>query len=523
MSFNIPYPDSYNEWLEQIKVIELNMPALLPLDCLLGGISFLHTLIIQTLGPLVIIGALEFGATVLGKKAAITIAAAEKKGKTIPPPTSAMLAELCSNVSFFLLFLLYPGSSSKIFNALLCNGFTGEGEDGQRFLRVDFSIDCDSALYQGLMFPYALIMLAIYPIGVPVYYALTLFRNNEQLGECRNIELSAFTEGKRIELGNRLGGRARRDYQPEIDEAEARKAELEKQYEVKRDALPGKLKKLTNGYEMRTYWFEIFECTRKIMLVALPIIMPADSPEQIVLGLIICFVTFGAYMMYAPFIDDGDDLLSQICQMQIFFSLLSSIILKTNPNSPAMAFILPLLIGFPPLMGFVFESGILDELKKISAPDDNGWPIPCSGGKRIGVGFRARNVKRLERLLGVRHIEKEREELEDNAVMTLQNYWRDKRKSQALANQIREAQLLKLLERKPKADQEEHARSKIPLHIKAIFDELDANKNGTFDYKELRLALRGLGFDTTHPAAASYIKRCMLPPTKTLACFRCCF
>ena len=56
MSFNIPYPDSYNEWLEQIKVIELNMPALLPLDCLLGGISFLHTLIIQTLGPLMIIG-----------------------------------------------------------------------------------------------------------------------------------------------------------------------------------------------------------------------------------------------------------------------------------------------------------------------------------------------------------------------------------------------------------------------------------------------------------------------------------
>ena len=212
-------------------------------------------------------------------------------------------------------------------------------------------------------------------------------------------------------------------------------------------------------------------------------------------------------MMYAPFIDEGDDLLSQICQMQIFFSLLSSIILKNNPSSPAMALILPLLVGFPPLMGFVFESGILDELKKMSAPDDNGWPIPCSGGKRIGVGIRAKNVKRLERLLGVRHLEKEREELEDNSVMTLQDFWRNKRKSQALANQIREAQLLKLLQQKSEAEQEEHARSKIPLHIRAMFEELDADKNGTFDYKELRLALRALGFDTTHPAAASYIKQ----------------
>ena len=40
---------------------------------------------------------------------------------------------------------------------------------------------------------------------------------------------------------------------------------------------------------------------------------------------------------YAPFIDDGDDFLSQICQMQIFFSLLSTIILQTDPNSPVMA------------------------------------------------------------------------------------------------------------------------------------------------------------------------------------------
>ena len=61
------------------------------------------------------------------------------------------------------------------------------------------------------------------------------------------------------------------------------------------------------------------------------------------------------FPQYAPFVDDGDDFLSQICQMQIFFSLLSTIILQTNPNSPVMAVLLPILITIPPVSGFIFE------------------------------------------------------------------------------------------------------------------------------------------------------------------------
>ena len=147
---------------------------------------------------------------------------------------------------------------------------------------------------------------------------------------------------------------------------------------------------------MRTYWFEIFECVRKILLIGLPIFLPNDSPEQLVIGLIICFVTFGAYMMYAPFEDDGDDLLSQICQLQIFFSLLSKIILTTNPNNPMMSVLLPIMIGIPPVAAFIFESGVLDELSALMAAADNGIPIPCSGGKRIGVGLRASTIAKLE-------------------------------------------------------------------------------------------------------------------------------
>ena len=59
--------------------------------------------------------------------------------------------------------------------------------------------------------------------------------------------------------------------------------------------------------------FAIFS-PRQIIILRVPIFLPQDSPEQLTFGLIICFITYGMYMMYAPFMNDGDDFLSQICQ-----------------------------------------------------------------------------------------------------------------------------------------------------------------------------------------------------------------
>lgn len=129
------------------------------------------------------------------------------------------------------------------------------------------------------------------PIGVPLYYWLTLFRNKEQLNALQRLEISVTTEKKRASLGKHLKGRALREYQPEIDEAEERAKELQIEYDKARAALPSKLKKLTNGYEIRTYGFEIFECFRKMAMIALPIFAPANSPEQLTFGLMLCFIT----------------------------------------------------------------------------------------------------------------------------------------------------------------------------------------------------------------------------------------
>ena len=245
MVFTIPYPNIYEDIMSQIGVINIDFGSLMPLKCLFP-LNFLHKLLIQTIGPLAIIFGLETFARSARKANAEKAARAAAEGGG-EKPMSLFLAEIASNMSFFLLFLFYPGSSSKIFQALFCQYFNAEGEDGQGFLRVDFGIDCASPLYVGFMFPYAIVMLFVYPVGVPFYYATLLFRNRAELRTLRHLELSIASEASRAELGSFLTGKPRDQYQPEIDEAEARKAELEEKYAERRGALPGALKKLTNG------------------------------------------------------------------------------------------------------------------------------------------------------------------------------------------------------------------------------------------------------------------------------------
>jgi len=134
-------------------------------------------------------------------------------------------------------------------------------------------------------------------------------------------------------------------------DVEARKRALQ--------VLPLYFKKIIGPYELRCYWFEVFECIRKVCLVGLPVWFRPGQPEQLVLGLIICFVSFGGYMFLSPFTKSEHDLMSQLCQFQIFFALLAGVVLKTDPTESETAWlgtILTVMCVVPPLFGFAFAN-----------------------------------------------------------------------------------------------------------------------------------------------------------------------
>eukprot|EP00966_Prymnesium_polylepis_P240795 5568558-Prymnesium_polylepis.1 len=44
---------------------------------------------------------------------------------------------------------------------------------------------------------------------------------------------------------------------------------------------------------------------------------PSGSVAQLLFGLIVCFLTFGAHMLYCPYVDEGNDRLAQLCQVYV--------------------------------------------------------------------------------------------------------------------------------------------------------------------------------------------------------------
>ena len=64
--------------------------------------------------------------------------------------------------------------------------------------------------------------------------------------------------------------------------------------------LPTFISKMISGYSLKCFWFEVVECVRKALLVAVPAVFEAGTHEQLFLGLLTCFATFALYALYQP-------------------------------------------------------------------------------------------------------------------------------------------------------------------------------------------------------------------------------
>jgi len=64
----------------------------------------------------------------------------------------------------------------------------------------------------------------------------------------------------------------------------------------------------------------------------------------------ICFASFGFYCQYRPFLLSHVDKLKIASEVSIFSTLLSSIVLRADPNNAAVGLILSVLYFAPPVL-----------------------------------------------------------------------------------------------------------------------------------------------------------------------------
>jgi len=385
--FSIPYPSFYESSLAVIEgIVSIELPQVMPMACIYPWFDLYMLLLVKTIGPLVGIAGLCLLGALLD---ALTCCASESRKRIIKS-----LKQSGTDAIFFILFLIYPSVSSTIFSVFVCE----ELPNGDSYLRLDFRCRCNDDGRPFWVF-WAVISTIVYPLGIPCLYAYLLcykYRPQlevEKMAETMKVNrdrLAEFAGKDARELMSMTGPLCADDLadiakgdngSPSVQDLrkelgpfktafpeEAAAMPWHVDWDSRRDEnvpLPSYVRKLIGGYERRTYWFEIFECLRKVMLVGLPVFFKPGSTGQLTLGLLICFFTYGLYCHFGPFVEDSDDILQTVCQVQIFFALLSSIILKADPDQEDTANILAIMLFVPPLLGLYLETPLPGELQKL--------------------------------------------------------------------------------------------------------------------------------------------------------------
>ena len=169
------------------------------------------------------------------------------------------------------------------------------------------------------------------------------------------------------------------------------------------DVLPGYMLKLCNDYKWRNYWFELFETLRKVLLVGVPAAFPGRGGViQLFYGLLVAFFSFGGYMLYRPLDDPNDQRLSQMCQTQIFLTLVSSAALREQPPNFELNVLVTVSLFAMPVMAFVLETPLIEWLPEMPGKITAllgllgvgrpflGLPQPTQRTRRKGMAGRAR-------------------------------------------------------------------------------------------------------------------------------------
>jgi hypothetical protein len=265
------------------------------------GLNFFHSLVIHTTIPIFIVAFFFF----LGHRAT-------KKG-------DEGRSYLLTQTAFFLIFLAYPSMSRKVFQYFITRPFDG---DYGTFLAADLGINVADDAYQ-IMRPFSIMILFVWPFGVPMGVACLLWRNRAALLELRRIDVerSLPPEARRPSILAAVETRMMRHT--------SRKSRGSSSSDGK-PQVEGILWSITESYKPNAFYWDLFEYTiQKLALIGLTVFYPdPGSYEQLVLGILICFGYVMLLTFYRPYVSKADNILAILSQCALFVAMLQSVILK---------------------------------------------------------------------------------------------------------------------------------------------------------------------------------------------------
>ena len=264
---NVTYPDVYQDFLDGLDFFNFDFSWILSAGCVVR-IDFHDRLLASTIGPIV---ALAFLACTY------TAASHVHRGKT---DVLQRIDDKHMSMVLLLTFLVYSNVSSVLFKAFACEDL----DDDKYYLRADYRIECDSSEHVAYQV-YAGIMILVYTVGIPAMYGYLLFRDRDVLKtKCRGEDSS------RIEA----------------------------------------ISDLWEPYRSNVFYYELIECTRRILLSSVVVFIYPNTSAQIAITILISFLFVVIFEAMSPYVSPWDRWISRLGQVVVFISMYVALLLKVD-------------------------------------------------------------------------------------------------------------------------------------------------------------------------------------------------
>ena len=192
--FNMVPPLGLEEYLRWIDLLELPSEFerifLVPIACL--G-NYRTRLWVGSTWPVVLI--LACAVCLIGLESVRAFRQRDDRTLSTPRRVQSVLQSAMRGVlppTLGLTFLVVPSTSTRIFRAFLCETFAYDQESSRSYLYADLRLSCDSDEYETTRAT-AFAMLVLWPVGIPLLYAVLLWASRDALRKGVPTSLSRAT------------------------------------------------------------------------------------------------------------------------------------------------------------------------------------------------------------------------------------------------------------------------------------------------------------------------------------------
>ena len=235
--------------------------------------------------------------------------------------------------TILVIFIIFPGTCSSITRAIPCHEICQSGDDTQNcksYLRADYSIECNASYTNKKHSAY---FSMLYIILIPMLAFLFLFKHFKRLrGKRKNITPILEQTNRNFAHGESnvpaiigLNGKALNGKQDSIREDRC-ESEL-----VQAMAF------LYENYEYKTWYWELVEATRKVLLVSCLILIGEESRAYVGLGSIVSGFYAILFAYKQPMIDLFENRIQMLSLTVTFANLGTGVIMKIPKESAQFA------------------------------------------------------------------------------------------------------------------------------------------------------------------------------------------